>query len=434
MPARSVARPNPRRKASPRTQPEIKTGTSDGIKGFTKYPYEYDHLVTGNKLSGLLQANLVYVISRNTWGNAKRPEWAKLSLTALAKLTGGVERKSVAIALADLIRRGIVAARDRKGCAATAAKMYRLTPEKWRRAKPYVPPTPAEEAEAELEVTAEDSAETADPAAAESQERTVAPGRQSRPQPVSISVKGSETPIAIRVVYHSRFDEPLSFRTQPGANGNLSVTVSRPDEQKAKRCSPAQPQSFPVSSPSTEENKRLTEYRVFISQLVLNLWGKTADEQLIAAVLKAAGAAPIRLFEHIVFLRFKNRSDASRFHSAGLLPSLAQDARQAYLAMQTKENNNPQAPEKRPASPAEPLDMARRWDRIRGTLKAKLSPTVYANWFEYTRQIEERRDATVVSVATEDQAKFMEDEFTSLIKAACLQLGEPTVIFWRSEA
>lgn len=431
MPAGAVAPAKARPRPVPRSKPEIRTNTPDGIKGFTKTPYEYDHLVTGNKLSGLLQASLVYWIGRHTWGNEKRPEWARLSLTALAKLCGGVERKSVAIALADLIKRGIVAAADRQGCGATTAKMYKLTPEKWKTAKPYTPPTPAEESEAADDAAAEDDEEIAASGAHEAPERIAQPGRASRPQPVAMQLKGAAEPVKIRVVYHSDFDQPLLFRTRPGLNGLLDVRVSRPEgEDRAKRCSSPRLQSFANHSPSADANKQLADYRPVISAIVLQIWQKAADDQLIAAVVAAAGPAPVALFQHHVHLKFKSRADAARFHSPALLPLLAADALKTHLAM----NQRPPADPPELAQPAEePLNPTRRWDRIRAAIKTRVSATVYANWFAHTRQIEEGKNTTTVGVFSPEQAGFMDAEFSALIGQVCSEQKEPGKIIWRAE-
>ena len=131
---RSVTKPSPENKPSPekRARERYKTVPSRTVKDdpqlYTKVPHDYGELIRGNKLGGALQRDLVYWIERETWvrkrvkGEIVRPEFAKLSFGQLAKLCGGVERKNVVVAIADLERRRIIEARDRTGCGKTAAR------------------------------------------------------------------------------------------------------------------------------------------------------------------------------------------------------------------------------------------------------------------------------------------------------------------------
>ena len=102
-----VAKPTPQR-AARKAYAEVPRKTkADDPATYTKTPHEYGDILIRpdekgrTKLGGALQRDLVYWIERNTWGNAKRPEYAKLSLSQLAKLCGS-DRRTVARAIADL--------------------------------------------------------------------------------------------------------------------------------------------------------------------------------------------------------------------------------------------------------------------------------------------------------------------------------------------
>ena len=306
---------------------------ADDPGAYTKTPHEYgDILITGKKLGGPLQRDLIYWIERHTWGKntgtptaIKRPEFAKLSLSALAKLCGGVERKSVAIALKDLQTRGIVEARDRKGCGATVAKMYKLTPENWRKAKPYEAPTAKEIAEAELEAEAtEDEDEIVTGPVAEAYS-DVAPGKASRPQAMAVNVTKDAPAVTIRVVYRSECPFPVRFKTRTGSGGRLHITATpSPSEETANDCSRTQPQSKnqPV------DNTRFAEFGRIVNNITMQVWGKAADDALVAQIVEAAGAATIETFRRLAWLRLRG-PEAARKHTPGLLVALAGDAQRA---------------------------------------------------------------------------------------------------------
>lgn len=427
MPARPVAKPQPQKR---RQSPDIRTGTPDPIHGFTKQPHEYEHLVTGGKLSGLLQSNLIYWIGRRTWGETLRPEWAKLSLAALAKLCGGFERKSVALALADLIARGIIEARGREGCTAGTAKMYKLTPANWKKAAPYVAKPEGDEEIEEAEPDTDEEEAADDPQ--DSQESTLPPGRTSRPQRLSIAFKGAPSPVELRLVYHSEFDQPLTFRSRAGQNGRVQVTVSKAGEHEAKRCSHGQLQSFAKHSPSTEENKRVNNFTTCISSLMLDLWGKAADAKFTAEVIAAAGTAAPELFERLARERLKRGQGK---HTPGLLVAIAGDAARtaaqlAALAARLPPPGNMQGSHGFDDYKG-PLDQGKRWDRIRAHLRKTVSEVVYSNWFILSRQLDEGPAETIVSVPTRHIAEFMRIELSDVIHRAAKEIGEPGKIVWR---
>lgn len=308
---------------------------ADDPGAYTKTPHEYgDILITGKKLGGPLQRDLIYWIERHTWGknigtptNIKRPEFAKLSLSMLAKLCGGVERKSVAIALKDLETRGIIEARDRKGCGATVAKMYKLTPSNWRKAKPYEAPSAKDIAEAEAEADAteaDDEIVSTEPVAEAHSD--VQPGKASRPQAMAVSISKGTPAVTIRVVYRSECPFPVRFSTRTGSGGRVHVTAAPhgDTEQKAKNCSRTEPQL----KTQTVDNKQLSEFGAAVNYITMQVWGKAADDALVSQIVRAAGAASVETFQRIAWLRLRGR-EAGRKHTPGLLVALAGDAQRA---------------------------------------------------------------------------------------------------------
>ncbi len=424
---------------APRPRPvEIRTGV-DHTRGYTKQPHEYEHLITGNKLSGLLQANLIYWIGRNTFGKESRPEWARLSITDLAKLCGDVERKSVAVALADLLERGIIAAPPREGCAANTPKMYKLCPENWRKAPSYKPAPDPELVKLAKAVEAGWQEE-----AEEEPERTVAPGKSSKPVTVAMPQKDAD-PFPVRIVYYCEFDEPVSFRARPGRNGRLNVTACRPSSLKPEL--PATPATVSPCSrtqlhaaPTFEENTELARYRAYLVPLVLDLWGTATDDAFVKLVFDAADGASLETFQAQLILKFKatdaNRIDAREAskHKPGLLRNLAEQAARTHKLAQAREKERAAAmPAVTPQKPPEPLDAARRWDRIRQQLQALLTPESYANWFAFTRQAEETATSTtVIANGDHEEVEFICQEYGQMIEATCRKLGEPTLIMWRA--
>jgi hypothetical protein len=309
--------------------------TADDPAYYSKTPHAYgDILITPDKkgrtkLGGALQRDIVYWIERHTWGNAKRPEYAKLSLSTLAKLCG-TDRRTVARAIADMQQatdanpkgRGIIEARDRKGCGATAPKMYKLTPAKWKDAPYYEPKAMELEDVPDEEDDAEDTPELVEPAA--EAEATVEPGKVSRPHPVAVSASKGAPAVTIRVVYRSLdLPFPVAFKAHPGRNGRVQIT-----------CRATAPQFFANHSPSNSavsvESERVNEFSTFITAFVLEIWGKAADDKLIESIISASGNAPVWLYESLVRDRIKARD--KRKHTTGLLIDLAADAARGQVA------------------------------------------------------------------------------------------------------
>ena len=377
MPAR-LSKPSPRAVAR-KAYATIPQKTKDEDPGrYTKTPHEYgDILITGKKLGGPIQRDLIYWIERHTWGKnigtptaIKRPEFAKLSLSMLAKLCGGVERKNVAIALKDLEARGIVEARDRKGCGASVAKMYKLTPENWLKAKRYEAPTAKQIEEAEAEASAtEDEDEVVTGPVAEAYS-DVAPGKASRPQAMAVSVTKDSPAVTIRVVYRSECPFPVRFKTRTGSGGRLHVTATPngPSEQKANDCSRTQPQL----KNQTVDNTQLTEFSTVVNYITMQIWGKAADDALVSQIVKAAGGASTETFQRIAWLKLRG-PESARKHTPGLLVALAGDAQRAdaqRTAQRAQEREDATAQTKRLLADLSPEDRAE-YDRLMSGKVAK---------------------------------------------------------------
>jgi hypothetical protein len=378
MPApRPVTKPTPAKakarsseKQASENYKEIPTGNhkADPV-GFTKHPHAYGHLLKGGKLGSQLQRDLIYWIEFYTYGQEDRPEWAKKSLADFGKLCQSwdqekgkltpADRKNVRIALADLETRQIIESRDRKGCGPTTAKMYRVTPENWYKAPPYVPPTPKQIADAEAEAAEETAADSpaADspevisdaPAPEEPETRpettTVSSGRISRPQPVNIRPTKDAEPIVIRLVYNpTGFDFPVSFRARPGQNGRIHVSAHphQTGEIKANDCGSGHPQL----KKSFVENKRFNDIDVCANAISVETWGIPLSDARVKLIAAAMPTAPVELFDRIARRKLSARNAASK-HVPGLLIHLAEEAETGHakwLALQQRQKAAQPAP------------------------------------------------------------------------------------------
>jgi hypothetical protein len=353
MPAPKLKRTPPPAQARARAayQEVPKKTTADDPGHYSKTPHEYGDILIKpdkdgrTKLGGALQRDLVYWIERETWGKnigsatrIVRPEYAKLSLTALAKLCGS-DRRTVARSLADLAERGIIEARDRQGCGATVAKMYKLTQARWKTAKYYEPATG--DATDEPEPEDQEADEPVPDANAGEALAAVDPRKVSKPQPVAWSPGKGAPAVTIRVLYQNvDLPFPVAFSSRPGPNGKLQIS-----------CRGTAPQRFavssPVVSPVSVDNSHVTSYRNWTSDFVMSFWGKALDEPLLESIVSAAAGAPVSAFERIVLARFTTSGSGKR-HSTGLLIELAKDAARVWAlqklekSIQTRTSPPPQ--------------------------------------------------------------------------------------------
>jgi len=332
MPAPKLKTPAPQKVQARKAYEVIpQKRKEDDPDRYTKNPHDYGEVLLKpdakgrTKLGGALQRDLYYWISKHTWGTnvskvkgtVLRPEYAKLSLGMLARLTGS-DRRTVARSLADLEERGIIEARERKGCGPTTAKMYKLTPERWKAAK-YYEPKAVEQDEADEPEEEIEQAEAPEAATVET-EATVAPGKSSKPQSLAVQTTRTGPPVTIKLVYQvDDFPEAIRFSAHPGTGGKVHI-----------RCRATAPQRFAESSPAaisaTAANTDVNDYSRYISEFVFNFWGKSADQKLISAIVSGVNGAPLSFYENVVSQRFAKRGN----HTTGLLIALAKDAAAAW--------------------------------------------------------------------------------------------------------
>lgn len=328
MPASRPVKNQTPKHAARKLYAKVPRKTTDADPGsYSKTPHAYgDLLIRPNdlgqrKLGSALQRDLVYWIERNTWGknigtpeHVQRPEFAKLSLADLAKLCGA-DRRDVARALTDLERRQIIQARDRADLGKNVEKMYKLTPERWKKA-PYYDPN----SETICRPRKVEAAEPETPT-----ESIVEPGKVSKPRAVAVSPSKGAPAVTVKMVYELLdFPFPVSISQRPRSNGRVHVT-----------CRATTPQRFAPSSPSelssSEANERVSGYRDAISSIVLDIWHKEADKKLIDSIISAAGTAPVWLFESLVSQKFPRHRNPQG-HVTGLLVHIAEDAAKGQLA------------------------------------------------------------------------------------------------------
>lgn len=451
------------RAAMPKRAPaKISTGI-EPVAGWWKFPGAYDHLATSRKgpdgkmhpmLSGLLQSNLIYWIGRKTYGSKERFEWARISITDLADICGDRQPTSIAMALADLIDRQLIEAPSREGCAKNAPKMYKLAPQNWAKARPYMPDTDADLLRLAKQVEAGWSAKADEEDDIEQARRTrveVAPGKRSKPTALEMPVKDGES-FRIRVVYHSDgFDEPVAFRARPGKNGRMDIWSSpcrpagnvvwgdvTPGDHGKEQSAYTGP---PVYGKQTfVQNTDLSGFRNYLNPLILELWDTAKDEAFIRQVFDAAEGAPLDTFKTHVEVKFSAAQGNAAFHrnarkhQPGLLIALACDAGRAWkLRQKIDKARSAEMSASEPQKPPEPLDLSRRWDRIRRALQQCLTTESYANWFSSTRQLHEDGNSTTVMVDGDQQTRnFLIDEYEVLVADVCAKLNEPGLIVWKA--
>jgi hypothetical protein len=228
--------------------------------------------------------------------------------------------------------------------------MYRVTPENWYKAPPYVPPTPNEIADADAaeEPEAPEVLSEAAPATEEPKPETtttVSSGRISRPQPVNIRPTKDAEPIVIRLVYNpTGFDFPVSFRARPGQNGRIHVSAHphQPGETTSNCGSP-----HPQLKKSFVENKRFNDIDVCANAISVETWGIPLTDQRVKLIVAAMPTAPVELFDRIARKKLSGRNAASK-HVPGLLIHLAEEAETGHvklIALQERQKAAQPAPE-----------------------------------------------------------------------------------------
>lgn len=393
-----------------------KHGVGEPRKNYLKIPNAYFDLIENNKLSGAVQRDLILIIMRHTWGADGRPEWAPLSLSQIQKQCGGISKGSMMRELQELESRRLIASKVGDGC--KGLKLYKLTTEKWRAARPYATkPEVAPELD-DWEGRSGDILIVKPKAAA-----TVVPAR--------LALKDRE-PVDFRISYTSSCSKPV----QVSSTVTEDVVVIHFAEQKAKDHRPLQ---RPIKKSQLEENTRLSEYSTSIIALFSSLFDRhfdpsdPADRKFQKQLIAAAGTdLPAAEFE--AFARAEVHTMVRRRKTVvpGILITLAaQSAKHRAKNPAEPAAETPAAPLPRPS---EPLDPSKPWDRAREYLKGMLSAQSYANWFEHTRQITFSKTTVIVAAESQEAIEYIQAEHGATIIAACHMAQVPEKIEWRVEA
>lgn len=430
-----------------------------------------DELLLKGKLSpGGLQLALLLIIQRNTWGakppreGSQRPAWAKLSITALAKmcnsgrgLEAGYTPRAVATALNDMLQRGIIAGRNAKGqplrgalsaedrekaAKSTAAAMYQSTPDRWKAAKPYV--APEVEEIRPLEAVEDDADELIEQVAA-GDPVILMPGAKSKPMPMRIALKGRE-PIDVRWRAVNSGTSALSCHVQPDAAGLLTVTVSEKGESKANDYLTRLHKfaaTAGIENPGNGTPSREAAYRKYMQELMLRVWSKPADATILLKVVDATKGAPVETFAQLVDQRI-GRDNPKKLKS-GILIELAKDAGRAFQSLGVmQQREEAEAADRREAE----LIAAERdrkywtepegspWLLVKKAVRQQISDECFSNWFTRSRFAGMDGAAMIVEVPDPGSAEYMADEYSQLATtmARGIQRGIQSVRFVSREA
>jgi hypothetical protein len=180
-----------------------RTNTTKARQGFTQTPHSYRTLIRERRVSGLTQHLILFVILDETIGRdglvTPTPEWADLRIADLA-LECDADRRTIELALADLVKRGMI---ER----APVARKWRVRAlvENWLTAPPYEQ-KPVHQVEEQEAVEDEEpvAAPPPSPAPPPMSQFIVRPGRAAKPVLLEREVR--------RVQYH--FEASSEFRVE----------------------------------------------------------------------------------------------------------------------------------------------------------------------------------------------------------------------------
>ena len=275
------------------THTKHRANTTNPLKGpaagYTKTPDAYLHLITGEKLSGALQRDLLYIIQRHTYGAGM--EWARLSLAEFAKICTGSERASITRALADLAERNIIAVQTGE-----AKNAYQLNPEAWETAPPYryVKPIPISAA------AQEENPDTATPAAPVRHKRLICdkvvlkPRKKAAALPVQLEPP-NRPPVEFRIAYENAGE--TSFEVSAVADADLLTFTFSGTPEKLNKAKPA-PVVLKNNTKQSQhkQNTELNDLDAAIILIAAEEFGKTIDpastpsDRLLCDRIAAAGA------------------------------------------------------------------------------------------------------------------------------------------------
>lgn len=287
-------------------------------RDYTKQHNAFAHLITGGKLSGLLQVGIIFWIQRKTWGDEKRPEWARLSYTELCELCNTTDKKTVQRALRDLAKRGIIDVDERKGCSETSG--YKLTPDRWKDAPVCEQPEPAAAAP---DLAAPDL--TADESKVFHDKLTVRPGKRAQ-VPLQLALQ--------RIEYSTEGLTAMQVVTSATREGVLFVQFCETPE-KASKGQKRWGYSPTEQKANTGNNKRLNSFLTCVSNTLLSQFDKVfdpvTDQKFLTDIVAAAGPglSSSDYQEHCSKLISEFRHKGKRVDS-GILLYAAKKARQHF--------------------------------------------------------------------------------------------------------
>jgi hypothetical protein len=336
---------------SPRRQPKRAPG--EPLVNYTKIPNGYDELVDQNKLVGALQRDIVWKLARHTWGSEERPEYAPMSGRQIAKICHA-DPANTHRALADMTERGILEATQGKGC--RNQKFYKLTPDKWKDARPPAPEVAATEPEPtpdDVPAAAEKVPQTAPPS---NDKLIVRPGTKGkRPYLTACLALPGRDPLDVRIEFENTGAESYSaaIRTE---NDALVFSGAFLPERRTDSESTAVYKQRSTLSPA--ENTRLTDFSAAISRVLLSeleipfFLDNPLDMTLALNVLEKAGPdLPPEVFEAYCHRHFAIMRKKRLPLSPGLLPAFAEQAAFQHKGLKVLRE---QEAKNRPAPPPPP--------------------------------------------------------------------------------
>jgi hypothetical protein len=332
-------------RAKTRSKPKVKA-PPDGF--YTKLPNEFfKYLMAEDKLIGKTQIYAVLCILRHTWGADGRPEWASLSIDQIAEECGKADRMGMHRVLIDLHERDIIEAEERKGC---ATKRYRLTPEKWEKARLR-------------EATPEPAREKQKPAEPASDKLVVQPGRKPMCVPARMEPKDRE-PVDFRFELVNTGSLPVEVSPLVEADVVRIVFCSNPPEEAKEKRTLIGLQSYKKKTDS-EQNQQLSIFGAAISRILrLELENpffldNPLDMALALKTIEKAGPdLPVEVFEAYCHKHYGIMRKKKLRLSPGILPDFAEQAAEEYrklkLLRELEAKNRP-APPPPPTFTAEEL-------------------------------------------------------------------------------
>jgi DNA-binding PadR family transcriptional regulator len=273
------------------------TAKGEPTFNFTKTPNGLvDDLIAKGKLALGLEAWLVLIIERNTWGAEGKPEYARMTQSEFAKKCGGKSEQAVADALRRLEKAGIITVIPKGGLRVVGEKRgYRLAPERWHLVKRYRDPADAENEEAEKKP---------DPKVEHTQSEPVLlrPNAKSRLIPIRITLEGKpEFDLPVR--FRNEVDLSLAFVPVQTAKG-LEVTVRRGGVERRTK-SESDPTRVGKGLSQAVEKKQSPEllslvvddYRKYFLPVFLRELKKPLEESFLRQLAAAAQYAPVTDFD-----------------------------------------------------------------------------------------------------------------------------------------